>query len=80
MWQENWEKEDRVEGVSREVCTMRALSQMATSVLQFLKLTYDCPDLNSSLGMPVLDTEMWVVVENRETGIPKGALLKDDRV
>ena len=41
MWHDIWEKEDRDEGVSREVCKMKALSQMATSVLQCLKFTFD---------------------------------------
>ena len=59
---------------SPEVITMKALGSIESGVINYLNFTYDCPELNSSAGMPVLDTTIWVGQEARETGIPRDML------
>ena len=58
-----------------ELVSMRALSAMADNILSCLKFTFDCPEQQQgSKGMPVLDTEIWVDKEERETGTPADML------
>ena len=58
IWTPEMEQEDA--GISNEVVTMKALWSKASGVINCLNFTYDCPDLNSSEGMSVLDTTICV--------------------
>ena len=63
-----------------ETNTMKQFALMASSVTKCLDFTYDCPTMNANNAMPVLDTAMWIGKEQRETGIPREILAKDEDV
>ena len=68
IWTPEMEQEDA--GISNEVVTMKALGSIASGVINCLNFTYDCPEMNSSAVMPVIDTKIWVGKEAIETGFP----------
>ena len=80
VWSLESEEEDRSSGEDPEVITMREIAKMATEVMKCLKFTFDTPKLNKSLTMPVLDSQIWVGNEQRETGIPVGLLRDTDLI
>ena len=53
---------------------MKQFSRMASGITEKLNFTYDLPENNPNGRMPVLDTQIWVGREERETGIPKEIL------
>ena len=76
VWSKEQEDQDLTEGGGNTVSTMREFSKMASGVVNCLKFTYDCPQMNGEGTMPVLDTQIRVAKENRTTGIPE-ELLQD---
>ena len=77
VWSKECEDADRKGGSEGgKIVSMEEFAKMASSIVNCLKFTYDCPQMNANGTMPVLDTQMWVGCETRTTGIPE-ALLKD---
>ena len=63
--------------VSMQVCHAQDSGLSPHGVkTECLNFTYDCPELASGDGMPVLDTEMWIQTEQRDQGIPEQILPK----
>ena len=75
LWSPEHQKED--EGKNEEELTMEVFKNIASSILQCLDFTYDCPSLNSSKKMPVLDTQMWMDFPQRQWGVPKAVLWEE---
>ena len=48
--------------------TMREVSKMADSICPVLKTTFDCPGLQESGMMPLLNLNVWVERINKEGG------------
>ena len=53
---------------------MEAISSMVSSVIHCLNFTWDCPNRNKDLRMPVLDTYMWIGVSTRTWDLPEEIL------
>ena len=78
VWSREWELEDRDK--SPEVITMTAIASLASSIVKCLNFTYDCPDSRTGTKMPVLDTYMWVGLEQSEAKIPEGMIAMERMV
>ena len=76
VWTSHQEQQDREVKINMEKVTMEEISKMAGTVLGCLRFTFDTPSMNPTNTMPVLDTQIWMKQEERETGIPAD-LLKD---
>ena len=59
-WSEQWEEEDRQEGCTQEMVTMRAMKDAADSIVPWLSFTMDLPECHGSRTVPVLDLQVWV--------------------
>ena len=70
-WSQEREEEDRKNGVDPERLAMEEFSRMASSVTKCLQFTSDTPANHETGDMPVLDTSMWVGLEERAVGIPE---------
>ena len=51
---------------------MSIIAEIRLGNLDCLNFTWDSPTNNENGKMPVLDTQMWMGVERRKKGIPKG--------
>jgi hypothetical protein len=51
-----------------DVRTMKEIQQMADSICPVLQTSFDCPGLNQSGKMPLLDLQQWVEWVQREEG------------
>ena len=76
VWSEEDERADKSESRGNKVSTMTEFANMASGVVSCLRFTFDCPQMNAGGAMPVLDTQMWVGKEGRNSGIPE-AILED---
>ena len=66
------EKIDRTSDQNDEKRSMRIMAQMSSDILDCLVFTWDSTTCNENGKMPVLDCQMWIGLEKREKGIPKG--------
>ena len=53
---------------------MRAIRDMASSVMKCLNFTWDAPSLHKDGKMPVLDTAMWMGLAERQWDLPEDFL------
>ena len=54
-----------------EIVTMQQFAKAASSVINCLNFTWDCPGKNLSNRMPVLDTQLWVGYPENIENIPQ---------
>ena len=54
--------------VEEDLRTMREISRMADSICLVLQTTYDCPSLQQSGRMPILNLQVWVERVEKEGG------------
>ena len=78
MWTPETEQEDRENNVDPDILTMREIAKMAGDIEKCLRFTFDTPRMNKSGSMPVLDTQIWMEEEQRETGIPRDMVNNGD--
>ena len=71
IWSQEWEAEDQKEAKTPEQITMEQFTSMANQVTSYLKFTWDSPEQHEDKRMPVLDTAMWMGMEEREMGVPE---------
>ena len=57
------------ENMDQDSRTMEEISKLAGSIFKCLRFTWDCAIKNQNLKMPVLDTQLWLGLESRESGI-----------
>ena len=76
-----WMPEAQREDINRnlEVVTMENFASMATSLVECLDFTWDCPSRNATGTMAVLDTQMWVGLPAREWGVPNQILPEEEQ-
>ena len=63
------EREDRANSVTVEANNLKQFAGMASSIFKCLKFTHDSPEAYEAERMPVLDTEMWLGIEQMQPGI-----------
>ena len=68
IWSEETHKTDTREPDAR---TMEEMAKVSSSIFKCLNFTWDCPSQNGNAKMPVLDTQLWVGLESRESSIPE---------
>ena len=71
IWSQEWEAEDQKAAKTPEKVTMEQFTSMASQVTSYLKFTWDSPEQHEDRKMPVLDTAMWMGMEEREMGVPE---------
>ena len=69
QWKEDWERQDKSSGVSPEVRTANIILEAAEMQVQWLKFTYDLPELYENGKVPMLDVEMWVDKTQEESDV-----------
>ena len=72
IWDMDQETLDIESNLNDEQRSMKIVATMSSDILDCLNFTWDSPTNNENGKMPVLDTQMWMGVERREKGIPKG--------
>ena len=70
-WSQESQTEDEKAGVSEAINTTKQFSRMATDTIKCLTFTFNSHELSSNGHMPVLDTKMWLGMEQMTTGIPE---------
>ena len=57
-WREEWEREDLAKGEERDVRCWREWAKMVDTIWPFIQVTFDCPGLNQSRMVPILDLQV----------------------
>merc|ERR1711954_404063 len=75
IWSHEAEQEDRENETTAEECTMREFTKMASCLTDCLEFTWDAPFKHKGGKMPVLDTQIWVGLNQREWSNPGGFIV-----